>query len=871
MIKYWRITYFFFLFFLPVYALHSAPSVASDYVDSLILITKYDTTKEATKANIYYNLLLRYSVGNLDSGKIFYRYLNKSLDRLKNENITEYYRYLGEIIRISLLMNRPDTSLANVERGLQFAQQKGLDEYIGRMYFRKGIIKWYVKDYPDALTNFLKAEKLLEKNDLKQQLALTYNYIADIFVQLNDFNISREYIKKAIIYTTKEDLFSAKYYTLRNLGVYFLRKGEYEKAEEYLLKSKNGYNELKKWDYSVLLCYNYLAELYLDQARYEEASEYLKDVLTLNLDTMPRYFLAGFYKNIGRYYFEKDVPQKAVLYLKKYIDEFSWHYFKDPLVYKLLGNAFYAQNKIRLGFYFQNQSYAILDSIAHAKIKQAVSVHDIIGDKIVYSSSSDENFDLSFSDIRNYYFKAYKYYIIPVVTIFVLSILYLMFKLLFLRRRLNAANEDIKGFRDRIKRLERSLKEVEEFSEERADLLKEAVEENVALGDKLEQLKKELSNTYEELKRLKQNFSYTVKGPVNNLINLLEVFDRKALWPKHALTEELKFLIKRVRWLIILYFGKERISLDEIKAGKVDISDLISVIIENMELLLKRRHIQVKTVFPPEPVYIAANEVVFARVMFSLFNVFFNDIRDNTVEIALKRNNGRAILKVDFYGKEIKHSQISYIINIETTMALHDLRKVSKNIYGLGTILFLFKEMGSSVDVAYHDDFVSFELFMPEYAEDAEDEKGKLTVKREFKGHILIVNANKEEKVIYKEFLTENSKNVNIEFADDFGDALSLVNENYKHKKMFDLILLKVSVYEKDIGVYKNFVSEIRKRFQGYNNVPVVAVIEDFADNFSEDFVDYFTDVIIKPFDAATFIARIKSSMKIVTYYGKFE
>ncbi len=863
-----RFTYFSFLFVLPIITLYSEPSEESDYVDSLILITRYDTTKEVTKSNIYYNLLLKYSLENLDSAKIFYRYLNKSLERLKYESVKDYYKFLGEIIRIALLKNHPDTAMANIKRGLNFAMRKGLNEYVGMMYFRQGIVEWYVKNYPDALKSFLKAKKLLEENNMKQQLALTYNYIADIFVQLNDFNISREYLKKAIIYTTKEDLYTVKYYTLRNLGVYFLRKGDYNKAEEYLIKAKKGYDEIDKWDYSVLLCYNYLTELYLDESKYDEAAGYLKDILTLDLDTMPNYFVASFYKNIGRYYFEKDVPQKAVLYLKRYIDEFDMHYFKDPIVYKILGNTFYAQNKIKLGFYFQNQSYEILDSISNVKIKQAISVHDIIGDKIVYTSSSDEDFDLSFSDIRNYYFKAYKYYIIPIVTIFVLVLLFFVFRLMFLRRKLHVANEDIKSFRERIKRLERSIKEVEEFSMERADLLKDAVEENVILENKLEKLRNELDRVYEELKGIKQNFSYTVKGPVNNLINLLEVFDYKDLWPEHYLTEELKSLIKRVRWLIILYFGKERISLNEIRAGKINIVELIPIIIENMELLLKKRRIQVKTIFPPEPVYVSANETVFARAMFSLFNIFFNDIIDNTVEILLERDNGRVVLRMDFYGKNIKHSQISYIINVESTIALNDLKKVTKNVYGLGTVLFLLKKMGSSVDVAYHENFVSFELSMPEYTE---DNKRNLAVKKEFKGNILIVNANKEERIIYKEFLAENSKYVKAEFASDFDKALLLVDENYKHKKVFDLILLKVSVYEKDVDVYKNFISEIRKRHQEYNNVPVVAIIEDFADNFSEDFVDYFTDVIIKPFDAATFMARIKANMKIVTYYGKFE
>ena len=89
--------------------------------------------------------------------------------------------------------------------------------------------------------------------------------------------------------------------------------------------------------------------------------------------------------------------------------------------------------------------------------------------------------------------------------------------------------------------------------------------------------------------------------------------------------------------------------------------------------------------------------------------------------------------------------------------------------------------------------------------------------------------------------------------------------------ELYNLLIIKVSVYKKDLNFYKDFLAKLRNAFYEYHKIPVVAIVEDFVDYVPEELLIYFDDMLYKPFDVTNFFSKIKANMKFVSFFGKFE
>jgi tetratricopeptide (TPR) repeat protein len=869
----------FFILFSTLPSYSATDTFTEGTVDSLLLITKYDTTKDISKLKIYLTLFTHYiNKHNIDSAKIFYKYIDKTLVKISKKYPDKYFNTVFLLFTASLGNDAPDTSLSVLDRALKVAKEINDKKYIEEIYFSKGIIYWYVKDYSLSTEMFLKAEKLAEELDDKSEMALAYIYLGYIFIEIGDFESAGKFLKSAIVISTTNNIDKYRYYALRNLGLYFFRKGDYQNAEEYFLKSINGFEKMKKYDRAIVLNYNFLINLYLDVGDYDKAATYLKNVMTMDLDTFPIYFKAYFYKNLGRYYLDKEIYQKAILYLKKHIDYFYKYYFRDYEVYRMLGNAYYYQNNEKLSFYFYRKSYELMDSTYRAKLTQSNYIHSAIFTSEGNSNKSKSvalNANITITDLGMYYFKTYKVYILATITLIVLFILYLIIKLWLLSRKNSIAKTDIEALLGKIKRLERTIKEVEEFSFERADLLEESISKNNELSKKYEKVLNELKITQSKLEKQNLKFAYTIKGPLNTLINLLELLQKKYTNEERqtVLLKNVYDIIRVLKWKIILNYGYEKTKIEDVGRGIANLPELLEVVIASLDYYEKSGNVKIEKYINVKNLFVLANDKILARVIYSLFVYFLDKTKNANVKVSLsEENNEKYLLTILFIGEKFSSSHLNYLTSLNNTYDIVE-KDVSGNIFDLPLILTLLKNMGFEVELFYDDKQIGFNIKGTE--EKSENIKSiSVAYNKLIKGNFLNIGFYEDEKFLISETLksfTDSPKDIKLSWVDTFEEALEVVRESYTNKKLFDLVLVKISLHNYDFEKYKQFLNGLRNVGVEYFKIQIIAILDDYNEEIDSTDFDYFSDIIFKPFDIDTFLIKVKSHIKNTTFGGIYE
>jgi len=169
--------------------------------------------------------------------------------------------------------------------------------YIADIVYFKGIKYYNGQDYQRALTNFEQAAKLDPYNG-KILYALGTNYY-----NLNEYSKVEGILERAKSYVRDKYLF-------RNLGLSYIKLGDYKKAE-------------KELEYAIYLdpefisAYLDLAYLYSDQQNYDQAIINWLRVLEINPDCSERYKILY---SLGLMYQRKKMPYKALFYFRQALD-----------------------------------------------------------------------------------------------------------------------------------------------------------------------------------------------------------------------------------------------------------------------------------------------------------------------------------------------------------------------------------------------------------------------------------------------------------------------------------------------------------------------------------------------------------------------
>ncbi|MCF7911088.1 MAG: tetratricopeptide repeat-containing sensor histidine kinase [Candidatus Cloacimonetes bacterium] len=214
--------------------------------------------------------------------------------------LSEVYSHLGNYQKAREVLN-PAEKIAVDHGNLQ--QSAKINNF-------KGTIHWYQGNYSKALVEYLDLKQIAEKLGDKKLLFNAYNNIGMIYWIEDDFKTAMEIYRKG--FTLLKDTSSHNAANvLNNIGICFLKLGQYKEAEEYLLKALLIFeqeNDLK------LMANSYLniANSYLETGREEEALKQIEKSLAIKREIKDKWGICHCLSTLGRLYFLDGLMPKSL-------------------------------------------------------------------------------------------------------------------------------------------------------------------------------------------------------------------------------------------------------------------------------------------------------------------------------------------------------------------------------------------------------------------------------------------------------------------------------------------------------------------------------------------------------------------------------
>ncbi|OJJ16392.1 hypothetical protein BKI52_34450 [marine bacterium AO1-C] len=257
----------------------------------------------------------------LDSAS-FQKQLIKFQEIGSNRKNRKRYLAINQAIAQSLAQRRkvnPGTeAIAKLEMLATEAQEWDMLHWEGKLYTTIGKIYQQNNLYPEAFSSYIKAKASFEKLGSQAEKANVLYHIASNLYDDQSYEESIEYFKQVIAHATEEtdarqvinslnsvgllkrkigDTDSARFYLKKaliqaenhkdtawigivngNMGTLYMLKGDFKEAEKRYLIDINTSHKYEQWG-SKANALTSLADIYLQQRRYEEAKQYLDSSL----------------------------------------------------------------------------------------------------------------------------------------------------------------------------------------------------------------------------------------------------------------------------------------------------------------------------------------------------------------------------------------------------------------------------------------------------------------------------------------------------------------------------------------------------------------------------------------------------------------
>lgn len=259
----------------------------------------------------------------------------------KVENLTNYYTMYHETYPSlsSETIDTPGTSnisdieseLKNIEKDLtviddldtEYIKIKMEASYLaGRYYISIG-------EYEKGIKNIQISIKLAHKLDNLIYLLNNHKQMIFYAIQTDNNDVMNDYISKCLNLLEKRDIIDERGIILRLQGLYFIRTGNFKKADKALNESINIFSSLNKFSskYSVNISasYNYLGQMNKDLGNYEDAYDYFMKAINICIEHSVVKGLEIFYSNAGqalycmeRFKESEDLINKSIEYFDKF-------------------------------------------------------------------------------------------------------------------------------------------------------------------------------------------------------------------------------------------------------------------------------------------------------------------------------------------------------------------------------------------------------------------------------------------------------------------------------------------------------------------------------------------------------------------------
>lgn len=194
-------------------------------------------------------------------------------DMEKNQDVLLYYSLID--YRHSLLYNNTNEAeekLQNID-----PEHEMNDLLLYYYYYFKGMHQYKLQNYQEALSYYNQAELSLENLSDEIEKSEFYYKVASAYYHMRQFLLAIDYIFKAISIYQNYPLYKSRIADCHNvLGLCYLGRKEYEKAEKHFKESFEVAKEIGDKDLQVFLMYN-LGYLYSEQNHSDLAIQFLSE------------------------------------------------------------------------------------------------------------------------------------------------------------------------------------------------------------------------------------------------------------------------------------------------------------------------------------------------------------------------------------------------------------------------------------------------------------------------------------------------------------------------------------------------------------------------------------------------------------------
>ena len=203
----------------------------------------------------------------------------KCLELLSNVNDTRLTGYVENNIGIvNYTTEDVNRAMVYFYRAIPRFEQTMDKRRLSETHYNLGMLYAYKKDFIPALHEYDQAIGIAMEINFIHRVGLAFLAKADVIVNMGDYKVAEEYLKKAeeILIKVKDNLSLAEIYRMR--GRIQQMKNKYESAEEFYLKSININLEFKN-NFNYAETSRDLGELYIKMNNVDKAELYLKIAL----------------------------------------------------------------------------------------------------------------------------------------------------------------------------------------------------------------------------------------------------------------------------------------------------------------------------------------------------------------------------------------------------------------------------------------------------------------------------------------------------------------------------------------------------------------------------------------------------------------
>jgi len=310
----------------------SNPEKAIEYSQQALEIAQSIEFTMGIARTLHNCAVIRKVQGNYDSA---FRLLLEA--KIQFEQIKDTIGIVACLTEISDIYNKQSNfqaALKNLDEARRLIIRTDNKEKLSRIYNKLGGIYNVQKQYEKALEYHEKSLEINQDMDFKLGMSVNYNNIGNVFFDINKYDEATEnYLKSLEIKKEIKDSHGIAR-TLNNLGLIFSNQREYDKALEYHFQALEKFRELGD-NPQFTMCYINIANDYLGAKNYRQAIDFATIGLSLSE--------------------EQNLKQD------------------QTEAYRILAEAFAAENKFKEAYYYQKQYKAYNDSIVNVEVVRQIT------------------------------------------------------------------------------------------------------------------------------------------------------------------------------------------------------------------------------------------------------------------------------------------------------------------------------------------------------------------------------------------------------------------------------------------------------------------------------------------------------------------